>query len=76
MKVVCPRYGDAEPEAITAGRKHCRDRAGAGCRGWAAAGECRANPNFMSKECEAACGECSTEGPPLRAAQLRGRAPH
>ena len=75
VEVVCPRYGDAQPEDITAGRRHCGDR-GVGCRGWAAAGECRANPNFMRKECEASCGECSTEAPPLAAAQLRGRAPH
>ena len=73
VQVVCPRYGDAEPEAITAGRMHCRDR-GAGCNAWAAIGECDANPNFMHRECEASCGQCSTEGPPLQAAQLRGRA--
>ena len=38
MHVVCPRYGEAEPEAITAGRMHCRDRS-VGCSYWAAAGE-------------------------------------
>ena len=65
----------------------CRDRVPS-CRGWAAAGECRVNPNFMLKECEASCGQCpmgtrddarsSGAAPlvntPLRAAQLRGRA--
>ena len=39
MQVVCPRYGEAEPEAITAGLMHCRDRS-VGCSYWAAAGEC------------------------------------
>ncbi len=31
------------------------------CTGWAQSGECKSNPNFMTAECERACGLCTNE---------------
>ena len=36
----------------------CTDRAGAGCAGWAASGECESNPAFMLNECASSCHAC------------------
>jgi hypothetical protein len=71
-EVVCPRYGDAEPEDVSAGVVGCEDRKPQ-CRAWARYGECEANPNFMLTECEAACGACE-RGASQTAAQVGGRA--
>ena len=33
------------------------------CRGWAAAGECTANPNYMLTSCAKSCGQVMATGP-------------
>eukprot|EP00955_Chlamydomonas_euryale_P109200 365911-Chlamydomonas_euryale.AAC.11 len=38
------------------------------CAGWAAAGECAANPGYMAMHCAAACGICDGDGPQAAAA--------
>ena len=38
----------------------CADVVPAHCPGWAAAGECRNNAEWMARSCAASCGHCST----------------
>merc|ERR1719437_416562 len=34
------------------------------CAGWAASGECQANPGWMLENCALSCGECGSPQPP------------